>query len=246
VNILPMILSLLIVLSLLSSSFTKRHGNFAIETKTYSAFMEAERGARNALAHALYKDIKMPTTNNTPSEKKRGRNKIHRDKHPHSPLAIGNMNLARETAEALFIRLYGKQPFFTKKLMKQFLQNDLIGKTCYDIIPKKNPEPFLKVLRGTSTYDIEKGEGYPPFEEFFSFDERKPVLFKSAHPVILEVVFGKEKADAIIHAEKTGADPVPLGKEHTNIIELSGKYPTAKGVRKSVRGMSVKKSLKLE
>lgn len=62
---------------------------------------------------------------------------------------------------------------------------------------------FYKMLKGTHVYTL-GSQGYPPLEDFFFFQEEKTPMvlhFPSLSKEMLEVIFGKEEANAILAKE---------------------------------------------
>ena len=86
------------------------------------------------------------------------------------------------------------------------------------------------MVRGTHTYDLETNAGYPPFGDFFTFEEREkpPMFFQDANTTFLSIVLGTKKMQIIKDEElrefeKSGGHHSSLNR--TKLEELLSDSP---------------------
>lgn len=92
----------------------------------------------------------------------------------------------------------------------------------YQIYPteKSLRSIYIKMLKGTQSYQFGDTAGYPPLEDLFVLftDYREPICFKETNPIFLKAIFGEKNAGLILSEEKTGKLKNPFMK-HTSLSE---------------------------
>lgn len=225
-NILPLVLSLLIVLSFSSISLLNERRATQIETKSFLGHMATVRQARNMQEEDLFRGwAKVVASENpeavlpsSPLEKKpRTQEELAQYATWYTlrrSCSYSQFNLAplkecfdekiRKIAVTLIDTLYEHAPFYqaakkkTHKLPEEILA--LILKTDSEdfisLIEENSPhlETLYKMVKGTNTYDLKINQGYPPLEDFFSYEKEEKSLFRLhfASLPLLEAVFGEE------------------------------------------------------
>lgn len=96
----------------------------------------------------------------------------------------------------------GKEKIHQYKEAKE----DLFSIKLSQFHPKPNLENhiFYKMLKGTHQYNLEEKEGYPPFEDVFCLEEKKPLKilhFPSLPSAMLKALFGEPLTKSILEKE---------------------------------------------
>jgi hypothetical protein len=218
--ILIFIFSFLLILGLQSTQVLQQKAGRDLEVLSYLSFIKTERQLRNQWIQKQYrkvvsqkKKIAMPSSS---SPKIRQREELSK-RHTKIPYQYGKLflkpvfkdlnasNSLSEIVERLVLELYGHTSFFkeasqnvSQELMRFWLQKNQKNpiESFKDLFPENEPlkSIFYKMLRGTSDYNVEKKEGYPPFRDFFSFqgDDETLIYFNHAHFSVLKAFFGRE------------------------------------------------------
>ncbi len=224
-NILPFVVTILMVLSLFSLS--QFRNSMSPETTLYISYFKTLREARNQLARDVYlkhhvkKDKKQK---NVHVEKKENSSTTPYFRHRNVGAKEGRLSLLpllkgeddsgvlKELALKYFRMLYGHLPGYRETLLLQILEkqkeyylvhNETIP--CYGLMSEmKNIDDFeYRVFRGTHAYDPEAGIGFPPFEHAFSYDGDgiRAIQFSYAPKMLLGALFSPELADEIEEIE---------------------------------------------
>jgi len=236
-NILPIVITIVLILGMFSLSQFQRNSSLKQDRSTYIAYFRGLRETRNKLEETAYlserkslmKEKVKPTPKKSKNENKERKAPLFfRDKK--LGWSEGRLNLSslleeNKISETLLTlaadyltELYGHAEFFPSDPIP--LLNLLISKLKKgtELVPLQelelNNEALYKMLRGTHTYDLKKQVGYPPFNHFFTFEKRKgpPINFKYANEILLQVVLGKETTHALIKMEKEKQANKPLKK----------------------------------
>ena len=121
-----------------------------------------------------------------------------------------------ELTANLITELYSHAPFWKKAekdipelaraLVSEFSDKKGEIQTLSDLFPRDEAlqKVFYKMLQGSGSYNLETGEGYPPFEEFFTFSAKDKTLtsFPHASPFILKALFQDKVVETILSLEK--------------------------------------------
>jgi hypothetical protein len=98
-----------------------------------------------------------------------------------------------------------KIPKLAEELVAEFSAKKAKIQTLSDLFPRSEPlqKVFYKMLQGSGSYDLESKEGYPPFEEFFTFSKRDKTLtsFPHASYPILKALFQDKVVETILSLE---------------------------------------------
>ena len=134
-------------------------------------------------------------------------------------LATVSMDELEARAALLLEELYGHTSFWLKEkestpdlaeaLIASFKAKNLTEdelNALSDLFPESPSlqKAFYKMLKGSSIYNIEKKEGYPPLSEFFTLDIEDPKTLAfpySSYPAI-KAFFGEDIAEQIVLLEK--------------------------------------------
>jgi hypothetical protein len=220
-NILPFLLSLLIVIALAASRLGNSETLTHIKKKSYLGLIHAVSTYHEIQVKTTFKRIKDTNINESgrdgPSsgtnKKKRGwicRNESQKfslaqllEKSP-PPVPM------YESAARLLKSMYKSAPFYRDKLEYELL--DLIlkekAKIFSKLLPKEHPlhETFYLAMTGTATFSLEKEQGYPPLLAFFTLEERSSkigsVYFHNASLPVLHAICGKELVETVLAAEE--------------------------------------------
>ena len=249
-NIIPIVLSFILVLAYSSLTLIKERRATHIEQKSYSGHMAALREARNeqeldhlrgwttSLAPEKTKKEKQekqespqkiaaPTTKEARSQKETEKYEKKRElrrscsfSHLNlSPLIESPSPLIEKAAAELITSLYGSASFFKEEIKNHpklseeifaFILKTAKEKeetfTLVSPLEEKSPlqKTLYKMLKGTNAYDIQTKKGYPPLEDYFTFnrDDKTASYIHFATTPLLDILFGKEITTAIITQEK--------------------------------------------
>jgi hypothetical protein len=237
-NILPLIISLLLILGISSMTLLSQRISTEWESISYTGYMRAERNTRNAMARKQYKKLK---TSPGESKKSGASDSDHskyvnrREKHPLpelsklnlAPLIPDSRSVARslhyETAARLLSSLYQDQLFSQYKFssgLEYRLLDHLISairsqpkETAFTaFFPDDSllKEIYYKMLKGTNSQ-------YPPLEEYFSIEpeEKKAIRFHFASKNLLDATFGAKITEEILAIEKQKWEDDPKGRQYS-------------------------------
>jgi hypothetical protein len=230
-NILPLIFTFLILLTLGSYAFVQQRMASTVETRSYLGSMRAERLIRNRRQSKLYYQIpKEKQETAQEKERKKKFNYAPRDKFP--PQESARINLAflfvetpppllYETTAKFLEILYGHTSFFKGKnpaypLLDAWIEKAKKNKaslTWIDLFPDDPSlkELFYKMLKGTSHYDLRQ-TGYPPLEDFFCIREDKKgaaIYYPHASLVLLKALFDEKILASILQSEEDKREKNP-------------------------------------
>ncbi|MFI5333606.1 MAG: hypothetical protein ACHQT8_00375 [Chlamydiales bacterium] len=234
-NILMLIGSFLVIISLGMMCMTKEVTASAEKQRYFKSFLDLERQAQNGLQSHAYRTVKKKKTaeqQKRESSRKRASPAFARDRK--DPLEDSKLDLSLlllqprpaffdtlyEVAAAHLRAIYGKSGLaktaknklgegFEYLLLDAMIQKGREEKqpfTFEQLIPEQGPlkEVFLKMVRGTSRYELNAPRGYPPLEDFFilgSTNKRAPIAFIFASTPLLKALFGDVVAMLIADAE---------------------------------------------
>lgn len=218
-NILPLVLGFLLILSFFSSSFLHERIATAWETKALFGHFQADRAACNKVEQRTYRNQKTGNKRKKEKSASSSRNYVSRREAP-ATNSLSKLNLASlkpssfpyEVAASLLRTLY---PTFKEthsldweySMLNAFIEKAQAGaQTCQELYPD-DPDLatlFYKMVKGTKKWDIEKNLGIPPFENFFCLDTKvkTPIHFHFASKPLLIAVFGKSAAQEILEVEQ--------------------------------------------
>lgn len=92
-------------------------------------------------------------------------------------------------------------------------------------------EVYLKMVKGTKSYNLLTKEGYPPLGDFFRIareEKDKPLSFCAASTPLLKVVFGEKLTQAILDEERLTGEKRsarPLKKDELESLLLKNNDP---------------------
>lgn len=219
-NILPVIITFLTILSLITYGFVYDRKSTHLETWSYQGYMRAERSARNGAQSKLYQKSKS-SDKKTAGFKTPSKDYIsQRTKVPPNELSRFNLRplftqnpspILYDAAANLIKRLYQNTSFFKEipdfqyQLLDSLIEKGRAKETLVfsDLFPDlpKQRDLFYKMLKGTNYYDLESG--YPPFSDYFTLNKKKSAInFPFASTLLLECLFGKETCKMITTEEK--------------------------------------------
>jgi hypothetical protein len=129
---------------------------------------------------------------------------------PYSSFFLG------ELTANLITELYGHTPFWkeaekkipglAEELLAEFSSKKGKIETLSDLFPRNESlqKVFYKMLQGSGSYHLESKEGYPPFEEFFTFSAKDKTLtsFPHASSIVLKALFQDKIVETILSLEK--------------------------------------------
>jgi hypothetical protein len=224
-NLLPFVLSFLLILIVASSTMQHTFQAIFLEKRSVAGYFRALRNSRSHMESADYmkaakKQEEDPITEKPPKPKKtptkRPRSygsegeqaKFNLSKLFNNPTDPTSQIVYDSAAELIRI-LYKNASFYEDGMNHKILKALLEKKEgAFSKLFEKDQElsaVFYKMLQGTSSYDVRSGKGYPPFLEFFTTNknttETQPVNFYFASIPVLQAVFGEELTAAVLQEE---------------------------------------------
>lgn len=218
-NILPLIISSLLILACVSTVFFRERQSTIWEERSYLGYMNAERKARAKIASSHYSKAKSKKdAENTHQESKAAEETSFVNRRERKQLTeLSKLNITPlfseksselyEIAARLIKDLYEKAPFYKEDLERAILdsmiavaQNNKHAVQIHEFFPE-NPQlrtAFYKMAKGTHG-------NYPSLGEYIAIDrnlERKPINFSFASLPLLHAVFGEETTQAIVKEER--------------------------------------------
>ena len=206
-NILPLVLSFLLVLSFTSFSLLKERKATHFETQSFIGHMATIREARNTAEEDLFRgwshviasekkepDVPSSKSKRSPEELanydeiRKMRRSCSYSQLNLAPLKASKEEKLQKIATDLIDTLYGHATFYQKaqentpKLSSELLS--FILQTTKDdffsLLEESSPyqETLYKMIKGTNAYDIKDTQGYPPLEDFFAFAPEEKSLFR--------------------------------------------------------------------
>ena len=228
-NILPFVCAILVIFSLLSSSLFRERLTLSNLKSACEGSMRAERASRNRIEAAAYKKYQKKSSSadetkpEAPSLKKAKTMSTTspRDKKTFttntklnlSPLFVEKNPLLYKTAAGYIRSLYANASFYKAGLETQILDQLIAkgsekkqGASFTELFPDDPTlrEIFYKMLKGTGSYDLDKGYGFPPFDNYFQLDagtKSKPIHLHFAPTRLLRALFEDAATDAILKEE---------------------------------------------
>jgi hypothetical protein len=255
-NLLPFVTVIITVLALFSSAFLQKHIIEKKECALYKAYFKGLREVRNQKEGKAYTSLmkKSGTTEKKPSSissSKTRKKGYFRDEK--IGLENGMLNLSslvsspekwpqlKGVAIKYIYHLYGNKGIFPENskfvenllesLVKEYQKDEIDDETeLYDLeLCDPYTVPFYKMLKGTRTYNLETGVGYPPFGDFFTFKgrEKAPMFFQDANTTFLQVAFGAKPSKLLIQAELKKSEKSNRYHAALNREELENVFSTA-------------------
>lgn len=231
-NILPLVITFLLIFGAISIGFLSNLHSDKKESESYIGSLRALRNLQNMHEDAEFERIAASDESlfETLGDDERSPIRYFRETRFESPKGRVNLYLLSKTssqskllyqiASTYIHEVYKNMSSLDDKLRGDFatlvLDGIVTAQTKYykskktylklEDIEFEDPELqhlYLKMLRGTNTYDLKKKEGYPSFLRLFSFieDNAKPIYYQFASSPLLEAMFGKEIAKAIEEKE---------------------------------------------
>lgn len=251
-NILPFVISILIILGIGVAALSKGHVATAVEKSAIEGYLNAHRKRWNHQEQAFYRKAPKGTApqNGSSSEREevadeeeakiksryfRYRRCTHESgkfnlfpligQAPGDPLAT----YLYEPAAELMRTLYQHAPFWKREEHYEYQILEALAKkkpdaSIYDLFPDspKLARIFYLVQKGTNTYQLEQGKGYPPLEDFFKIEPTHQQVFvlnfQQAPLPTLQVFLGKELSEKIALLEKGTNKPL-IKKEFESLVE---------------------------
>lgn len=224
-NILPFVIIMVLVLGMFSLSFLRTSIGMEKEKDAYVAYFKGRKEVRNQLEERAYK-VALKEKELPEDEQEFV---YFRERWEGSPLGQLNLSLLagndpeKNTLYSIALkyiqRLYGNRVLGQDKNLSKKILDQLIkiqkqrlqqNKASLPLIQIDLKDPSLKdiyynMLRGTNTYNLKQGKGYPPLADVITFDKikSKPIHFNYINTCLLEVLFGSKVTKEIMDAEIT-------------------------------------------
>jgi hypothetical protein len=227
-NLLPFVCALLVIFGLLSTSLFRERLSLSNLKSSCQGILRAERKSRNRLEAAEYKNhLKENSTKEkkdkpeplpNPKPKKENASEVFTNRDAQifttntklnlSPLLSKENPLLYETAARYIHTLYTTASFYKEgleyQILDQIISQGAAAKECTsfaDLFPKDPAlaNVFYKMLKGTGSYDLNSGKGYPPLENYFQLVEgnSKPINIHYAPTRLIRSLFGEQMAASI-------------------------------------------------
>ncbi len=211
-NILPFVLSFLLLMSLLVGSMLKEMKGLAVGRKVVETKVHEDQNLQSEIATQQYKDKTEEGT--TPPAKEKGPKKPPEERKNNKPFSKRSYYCSTEWAKFQLRSLLDKPESAKRlpaynvaiRLIEDLYQHTKFWKDAHDpelatkivnlLIKEKDDELidrfkneaklapiFRQMLAGTNSYDVKDKKGYPPFLDFFSLEKN-----------------GKNKAIAFVYA----------------------------------------------
>lgn len=222
-NILPLVLSAILVLAIGSTALLREGMSTHLQEHCYNGFMKAERRARSQMVKRNYDKIKKKENGvkKKPDEKKKmsdGTFISRKDRAYITELSSLNISslftskspILYEISAKLIRTLYCEAAFYKEaniSKLEYLILDSMIAKAkanrkaihLWELSPdEEHLQPiFYKMLKGTHF-------SYPPLGDYITFDrnkERKAINFSFASVPLLTVLFGNDGAEAILDEE---------------------------------------------
>lgn len=223
-----MVFAFLIILSCIGLTFMQETKSVLRIESAWGGFNRTERVVDNAIVEKSYKRIKGEALNKKKGDgttRKMGQYRSLRTGYPPSESSKLNLDVLvkhegeiklhplYETFAAFLKLLYEKNVFKESKIEKieyrildELVKQALEVPEAMTLADLRLDDPalaqiFYKMLRGTNQYD--EGQGVPPLEDFIKLsDEKSAANLCFASPWLLQALFGKDLALAMLEEEK--------------------------------------------
>lgn len=229
-NILPVVVAFLVILSCINATFFRDTKSFHLLEQTIRGYQRAERALSNTIAQRAYKKVKAePTAKTQKGDKQTQPNvKFTSRRSLFPPLENSKFNLTPlilasgecklhplyEPLAELLRKLYATkvfQKYNNSEKLPYRLIDEIVKKarklsTVDDLAQLYPDDPMLqqvyyKMLRGTNQY--KNGEGFPPLKHFLSLNKsEKAISLSFSSPPVLEALFGTQMAAEILKLER--------------------------------------------
>ena len=246
-NILPLVLTFIIIFACLGTSFLREIKSYFLVESSLVGYNRAERVVSNTTLQREYKKTKGESLNKkgeSSSEKNPTSTASRRTLFP--PMEVSKINLGALAKEegtlslhplyescARLLRALYKPKILSEEKLEYRLLDELLkkarAKPDADLAELYPDDPKLKkiyyrMLKGTNQYG--QGKGVPPITDFFYLDkEEKAVWTGFASPLLLEALFDKEIAAAIVAFEQAESEktdkPHVISKEELAILFMN-------------------------
>lgn len=227
-NILFLVITFIYLFLFFDSMLFKESATIASEKKALCSYMEAKQKLQNKWEERKYvlhkKQRVVAQQNKTPKLSKKER-KFYSPRLSKQICQQARWNLAplllteenreflQETTEKLLENLYGRTSFWEKNLAKNILLHwkQIAEETpsllrLSDLFPEDETlrSAFYHMLKGSSTYDLSKGTGYPPLEDVFCISSENPrsCYFSLAPKSFLEALLSSHVLQEVLLEEK--------------------------------------------
>lgn len=236
-NILPFVLSFLLLLAITGGAILHQTTGIAKEQRAIHGYLAALRSVRSEQDRQKYNkdqksDERWPRQKEAKTSSKKRKEKDYesprdsKDRRDVCKFPLSKEAALYPYAEKLLKLLY-RPPVFKEGVHREILDAliDSKGATFLDRFPKdgKIVDAYYKMVKGTNIYDAEKG--YPPLDDFFSLEQGKgKISFYYASREVLTAVLGESLTQKVIDAEETywrkTGKKARLGKQ--TLIDLVG------------------------
>lgn len=222
-NILPFVISLLLIIAITSNTLLKKKVSEDIVSHSISGYMKASRKAMNYSQEIAFDAIPEKQVDKKPQEKHEKSNKkevtnlryinIENAKVNIYPLVVNNKDTQIELynlAAALIHTLYADQSFYTKHFEKTLINNilssfetqlkkdkdiQISNLVLQDPLLQKN---YYKILKGTKFFDHDKKIGTPSLLDYIKYENiNSKIPIKDASYELLTTVFNEKIAKEI-------------------------------------------------
>lgn len=217
-QIIPTLLTLILVITYISYTLIQDFRVSHIETGHYIARYEVERRVVNRKAKNYFETLKEKKPQQKKTEKKIFPRTERKILQPHS-LAPLLENIPPQKVvqfyEKLFLRYFASITLNGNPISEKFLQtlfSSLVAKAKelkkagkeydWEILLEGSPLK-QKLLEGTHRIDFSSGKGYPSIREVFSFQETDvPIAFSGLPETALPLLFSEQEATLILEKEQ--------------------------------------------
>ncbi|NGX55929.1 MAG: hypothetical protein K1060chlam5_00163 [Candidatus Anoxychlamydiales bacterium] len=229
-NILPLIISLILIFSFFTNVLFVKNKNSTLISISYSGYMKAKRDAMNNYQKELYNLVDGKTKKNINVNNNRilSNSENNKTRIP-SPLNakinitslfIDNNQDLYNLLKNLIKNLYQDQNFY-KKNLEVYLLNNLIDEAKLFLKDEKNSiidlslaklklkdenlqNIFYKILKGTKFYDSKNNIGFPSILDYIEIRSHKnvnvPIIDASFE--VLSIIFNEKIANDILEKQK--------------------------------------------
>jgi hypothetical protein len=250
-NILPLVISLLLIFSFFTNTLFVKHKNSTLASKSFSGYMIAKRDAENEYQSEVYRLIdakpikkQKKTNQNNPQKdaKKRLANPLNAKINITSLFLENNQDLYN-LVKSLIHNLYKNKSFYYDNL-EIYLLNNLIEEAKVFLKDEKNSlnnlnlckisfkdkqlnDIYYKMLKGTKFYIYKKNIGFPSLLDYIDINLHTAIKIPiiDASFEVLEIIFNEKIAFEILERQKSY--PIKnLSKEDVEKLSLGfGKKP---------------------
>lgn len=220
-NLLPFLLTLILIMALGTSSLLRYALVLSQEQEQIQHYYTQKAQLLDQFERYKYQKAKdklrPPRKKNTSTTKKpRSTSSSHRDRTDSdkskwnlSPMLQQEIPYLEEALAHLLYLLYGHTSFWQKEVEIKLAHAFLQKKQALLLTDLQPEDPslhyiFYKMLQGSGVYDIDTKKGFPPLEDFLMLAPSQPYIlsFPYASTLCLQTFLGEKIATAVLTQEK--------------------------------------------